>query len=81
MHDVAVAQNVFFAFKTQPPGLTGTLLSLILNEIIIRNRLGPDKAPFEIRMNLTCRLRGGRATAYGSRTYLLGSSSEKCLQT
>ena len=41
MHNVAVAQNVLFAFKAQAPSLTGTLLSLILNEIIIGNRLGP----------------------------------------
>ena len=70
MHNVAVTQNVLLAFKTQPPSLTGTLLSLILNEIIIGNRLGPDKTPFKIRVNLACRLwrdcaSGGRRDSHG----------------
>ena len=65
MHDIAITQDILFPFEPQPPGLTRTLLSLILNEIIIRNRLGPDKAPFKISMNLTRRLGRGRAAGGG----------------
>ena len=53
---------------------------MVLNKIIIRDRLSPDKAALKIGVNLTCGLWGGCAAGSRPCADFLGPRREKGLQ-
>ena len=56
-HDIAVFDDIIFAFLTNQSGFFGLYHAAATDQILIRNRFGPDKTALKIGMNdaRTCR--------------------------
>src|ERR1700754_1374879 len=77
---VAFLDDVFLAFLAQPTGCSGTRLALVLDEIVVADGFGADKALFEIGMDDACRLRRGRASLDRPGAHFLHARGEVGLQ-
>ncbi len=58
MHDVAVFNDIVFAFKPPFSGVFSALFAFIIDEILIGDDFGADKAFFKIAVDHTGRLLG-----------------------
>src|SRR3546814_12556534 len=68
---VAVLDDVFLAFLAQPPSRGGAGFALVLDEVVVADRLGADEAFLEIAVDHPCRLRcGGTALQLPSAHFL-----------
>src|ERR1700743_798889 len=65
VHDVSILDDIFLAFDSELPIVTGGCFRPILNVICIGDDLGLDKTFLEVRMDHRGRLRRLPSTMYG----------------
>lgn len=51
MHHIAILDDVFFAFEAHFAGFLGALFAAKGDIIVVRYRLGPDEAVFEVSVD------------------------------
>ena len=77
MQHVAVSDDIFLAFLTQLAGFFRSVFTAQANEIVIGNRLGPDKPALHIRVDFTRRIRRLGALMDGPGARFLGADGEE----
>lgn len=65
MHDIAILDDIVLAFQTPFAGIFRTLFALVRNEVFVAITLCADETAFEIAVNHTGGLWGGRADRNG----------------
>ncbi len=73
---IAVLDDVFLAFGAHLAGFLGTLFALNLDEIVVRNRLGADKAAFKVGVDGRSCARGRVADVVRSGAHFLHTGGE-----
>ena len=68
VHHVAIFDDVFLAFQTPFTRFLGTGLTFELDEVVVRDHLGTNKAFFEVGVDHTGGLRGGSTYFYSPGT-------------
>ena len=81
MDNVAVLHDVFLALQPPAPGVFCALLALVLNELVITNDFGADKALLEVGVDDRCCFGGGGADFHGPGAHFLHTGGEVGLQT
>ncbi|ABU76745.1 hypothetical protein ESA_01487 [Cronobacter sakazakii ATCC BAA-894] len=80
VHDIAIFDDVIFAFGTHFTGFFRALFAFVSDEIVISDGLRADKAFFEIGVDFTRRLRGGGTDRNGPGAHFFHASGEIRLQ-
>ena len=81
MHDIAVLNDIILAFDAHFSGRSDRRLRLILDEVVILDHLGPDKAFFEVGMDDARRLRRLVSPMDCPGPALVGSGGEEGLES
>jgi len=80
VHHIAILDDIVLAFQPPFPGLFGTVFAFVVDEIVIANDFGADKAFFKISVDHRSGLRGGCAHLDGPGTNFLHACGEIGLQ-
>ena len=80
VHHIAIFNDVIFPFRTHPACFLRALLTLVGDEVFIRDSLRANEAFLEVGVDLTSRLRRSRTDRDGPCTHFFYASSEVGLQ-